>query len=244
MGDASSLGSIPLLALLLLWVALRSPKTEDAPKESEGIAAEASAERQRLEAAATAESASREAEARAAKDKQATQMRAERERREAAERARQEAERSKLQAERDSFLRSTRMAAPDFILNARLDFEREYRASGGEAMFGQEMSPLVCFGYRVGKTNGRSETERRAILAYAIVADLDVTLPFLPVAYRREWGGPLSATRFNRVLHHLDNMADLREGRRSFEVAVSHWRADASWFRAQQRPVMEKYRGI
>ena len=244
MGDASSLGSIPLLALLLLWVALRSPKTEDAPKESEGIAAEASAERQRLEAAATAESASREAEARAAKDKQAAQMRAERERREAAERARQEAERSKLQAERDSFLRSTRMAAPDFILNARLDFEREYRASGGEAMFGQEMSPLVCFGYRVGKTNGRSETERRAILAYAIVADLDVTLPFLPVAYRREWGGPLSATRFNRVLHHLDNMADLREGRRSFEVAVSHWRADASWFRAQQRPVMEKYRGI
>lgn len=243
MGDVSNLGSIPLLALLLLWFLLRSPKTEDAPKESAGLAAEARAKRQRLEAEAAAESASREAEARAARDKEAAKIRAERERREAAERARQEAERSKLQAERDSFLRSTRMAAPDFILNARLDFEREYRASGGEGIFGHEMSPLVCFGYRVGRTNGRNETERRAILAYAIVADLDVTLPFLPVAYRREWGGPLSSTRFNRILHHLDNMADLREGRRSFEVAVSHWRADASWFRTQQRPLVEKYRG-
>lgn len=244
MGDGSVLSSIPFLALLLLWVLLRSPKTEDGPEESEGPAAEARAKRQRLEAEAAAERASREAEARAERDKQAEKMRAERERREATERARQEAERSKLQAERDSFLRSSRLAAPDFILHARLDFEREYRASGGEGMFGQEMSPLVCFGYRVGKTNGRNETERRAILAYAIVADLDVTLPFLPVAYRREWGGPLSSTRLNRILHHLDNMADLREGRRSFEVAVSHWRADASWFRAQQRPLVEKYRGV
>jgi len=27
------------------------------------------------------------------------------------------------------------------------------------------MSPLVCFGYRVGVTNGRPEHERHAILA-------------------------------------------------------------------------------
>lgn len=244
MGNGTILLLILLGALLLLWLLVWAPKAKLAREEAERIASVARAERRRLEAEAAAESASREAEARAAKDKQAAKMRAERERREAVERARDVAERSKLQAERDSFLRSTRMAAPDFILNARLDFEREYRASGGEGIFGHEMSPLVCFGYRVGRTNGRNETERRAILAYAIVADLDVTLPFLPVAYRREWGGPLSSTRFNRILHHLDNMADLREGRRSFEVAVSHWRADASWFRAQQRPVMEKYRGI
>lgn len=244
MGNGAILILILLVALFLVWLLMWAPKAKLAREEAERIASVARAEQRRLEAEAVAERARQEAEARAARDKQATKMRAERERREAAERARQEAERSKLQAERDSFLRSIRMAAPDFILNARLDFEREYRASGGEGMFGQEMSPLVCFGYRVGKTNGRSETERRAILAYAIVADLDVTLPFLPVAYRREWGGPLSDTRFNRIFHHLDNMADLREGRRSFEVAVSHWRADASWFRTQQRPLVEKYRGI
>ena len=170
--------------------------------------------------------------------------REERERLAAEARARREAELAKLKAERDDLLKSIRTRAPDFILNARLDFEREYRASGGDGVFGQEMSPLVCFGYRVGKTNGRSETERRAILDYAIAADLDATLPFLPKNYRLEWGGPLSAARFNRILHHLNNMADLRDGRRNFDVAVSHWRNDASWFQRQQRPLVEKYRDL
>ena len=111
-------------------------------------------------------------------------------------------------------------------------------------MFGQEMSPLVCFGYRVGKTKGRTEVERRAILEYAVAADYDTTLPFLPPSYRNDWGGPLSVARFNRIYQHLSNMADLRDNRRNFEVAVSHWRADASWFNMQQRPRVEKYRAI
>ncbi len=170
--------------------------------------------------------------------------REERERLAAEARARREAELAKLKAERDDLLKSIRTRAPDFILNARLDFEREYRASGGDGVFGQEMSPLVCFGYRVGKTNGRSETERRAILDYAIAADLDATLPFLPKSYRLEWGGPLSAARFNRILHHLNNMADLRDSRRNFDVAVSHWRNDASWFQRQQGSLVEKYRDL
>ena len=170
--------------------------------------------------------------------------REERERLEAEARARREAELAKLKAERDDLLKSIRSRAPDFILNARLDFEREYRASGGDGVFGQEMSPLVCFGYRVGKTNGRSETERRTILDYAIAADLDAALPFLPKSYRLEWGGPLSPARFNRILHHLNNMADLRDNRRNFDVAVSHWRNDASWFQRQQRSLVEKYRDL
>jgi hypothetical protein len=170
--------------------------------------------------------------------------RAERERREADERARREAERTQLQSERDNLLKSIRSGAPDFILKARLEFEREYRTKGGEGMFGQEMSPLVCFGYRVGKTNGRAEGERRAILEYSIAADYDMTLPFLPASYRNDWGSPLSVTRFNRIYQHLNNMADLRDGRRNFEVAVSHWRTDASWFHTQQRPRAEKYRAI
>lgn len=174
----------------------------------------------------------------------AKEARAERQRREAEERARREAERQRLRGERDDLLRSIRSKAPDFILKARLEFEREYRSSGGEGMFGQEMSPLVCFGYRVGKTNGRTETERRAILEYAVAADYDVTLPFLPASYREDWGSPLSVTRFNRIYQHLNNMADLRDGRRNLEVAVSHWRADASWFQMQQRPRVEKFRGL
>jgi hypothetical protein len=174
----------------------------------------------------------------------AKEARAERQRREAEERARREADRARLRGERDDLLRSIRAKAPDFILRARLEFEREYRSSGGDGMFGQEMSPLVCFGYRVGVTNGRTETERRAILEYAVAADYDATLPFLPTSYREDWGGPLSVTRFNRIYLHLKNMADLRDGRRNFEVAVSHWRADASWFQMQQRPRVEKFLGL
>ena len=175
---------------------------------------------------------------------QAKEARVERERREAEKRARREAERAQLEAEREALLKSIRTGAPDFILKARLEFEREYRSKGGGGMFGQEMSPLVCFGYRVGKTAGRTESERRSILEYAVAADYDTTLPFLPAAYRNDWGSPLSVTRFNRIYQHLNNMADLRDGRRNFEVAVSHWRADASWFHSQMRPKVEKYRAI
>ncbi len=175
---------------------------------------------------------------------QAKEARVERERREAENRARREAERAQLEAEREALLKSIRNGAPDFIMKARLEFEREFRSKGGEGMFGQEMSPLVCFGYRVGKTAGRTEAERRTILEYAVAADYGTTLPFLPASYRSDWGSPLSVTRFNRIYQHLNNMADLRDGRRNFEVAVSHWRADASWFHTQMRPKVEKYRAI
>lgn len=175
---------------------------------------------------------------------QTKEARAEKARREAQEREKRDAERSRLKAEREALLKGIRTGAPDFILKARLEFEREYRSNRGEGLFGQEMSPLVCFGYRVGKTAGRTESERRTILEYAMAADYDVTLPFLPISYRNEWGGPLSVTRFNRIHQHLNNMADLRDGRRNFEAAVSHWRADASWFHKNQRPRVEKYSAI
>lgn len=170
--------------------------------------------------------------------------RAERERRAAEEAARLAAQRARLNAELEDVLKKIRGKAPDFILKARLEFEREYRAGGGEGFFGQEMSPLVGFGYRVGTTNGRTEAERRVILEYAVAADLDATLPFLPKSYRDEWGAPLSLTRFNRIYTHLNSMADLRDGRRNFEVAVSHWRADASWFHLHLLQLVEKFRAV
>jgi hypothetical protein len=167
-----------------------------------------------------------------------------REKRAAEEAAQRAAERARLLLEREELLKSIRATAPDFILSARLEFEREYRAGGGEGQFGQEMSPLLCFGYRVGKTNGRTEHERQAILKYAMAADLNTSLPFLPSSYREEWGAPLTVARFNRVYQHICNMADLREGRRNFEVAVSHWRSDARWLRSKQVPLVEKFHAI
>lgn len=171
----------------------------------------------------------------------AKEARAERARLQAEERAKREANRLRLLQEREALLKRIRSSAPNFIMKASLEFEREYRSKGGEGVFGQEMSPLVCFGYRVGKTAGRTEKERQKILEYAVAADFDATLQFLPSSYRSEWGEPLSVTRFNRIYQHLNNMADLRQGRRNFEVAVSHWRSDASWFHSYQRPIVEKY---
>ena len=134
---------------------------------------------------------------------QAREARAERKRLAEEERVRLEAKREKLKSERDDLLRSERLGAPGFIIRESLDFEREYRSKGGDGSYGQEMSPLTCFGYRVGKTNGRVKTERQAILRFAIIADLDTTLSFLPASYRKEWGSPLSTTRLNRIYNHL-----------------------------------------
>lgn len=170
--------------------------------------------------------------------------REERERLAAEARAKREAEVQKLKIEREDLLRSIRSRAPKFILDARRDFEREYRAKGSGSLFGQEMSPLVCFGYRVGKTNGRTEAERRAILSYVMGADFEETLAFLPASYRHEWGGPLSTERFNRIVQHLRSLASLRDERPNFQVAVAHWRDDASWLFREQRPIVEKYRDL
>jgi len=167
--------------------------------------------------------------------------REERQRLEAERRAKREADLIKLRAERDELLNSILSKTPTFITSARRDFESEYRKNGGEGIFGQEMSPLVCFGYRVGTTKGRKQTDRQAILEYAVAADYDASLPFLPASYRDDWGGPLSITRYKRIYLHLKNLADLREGRRNYAVAVSHWRADAEWFQTQQRPRVEKF---
>jgi hypothetical protein len=54
------------------------------------------------------------------------------------------AEKEQREAECEALLKSIRYDAPDFILKARLEFERDYRSKGGEDMLGQEMSPLLC----------------------------------------------------------------------------------------------------
>ncbi|MDG2378171.1 MAG: hypothetical protein P8M29_04685, partial [Tateyamaria sp.] len=79
---------------------------------------------------------------------------------------------------------------------------------------------------------------------FAIIADLDTTLSFLPASYRKEWGSPLSTTRLNRIYNHLKSMADLRDGRRNFEVAVSDWRNDANWFKTDHKELVDRFRMV
>lgn len=149
-----------------------------------------------------------------------------------------------LAKDRDATLSSFRSEIPPFILKEKLAFERQYSANPSKAFFGQEMSPLVCFGYRVGRTNGRPAHERHAILKYALAADLDKALPFLPSRYRQDWGQPLTTARYVRMLDHLNGMADLRDRRANFEAAVDDWRLDASWLRTELYPIVIKYRYV
>jgi hypothetical protein len=142
-------------------------------------------------------------------------------------RAKREAEKKRLKKERDDYIKSVRINQPNFILQARIEFERAYKSSGGStSFFGQEKSPLACFGYVVGKTKGRKPAERKQIIEYTLCAEIP---DFFPTSYSSEWGTPLSATRFNKIHSHITSMADLRSNRPNFEVAVSDWRADAAW---------------
>ena len=81
---------------------------------------------------------------REAKEKENSRIRAEKERRQTEERARRTLEHEKLKAEKNELLKSIRSNVPGFILDARLEFKREYRAGKSVTSFGQEMSPLVC----------------------------------------------------------------------------------------------------
>ena len=127
----------------------------------------------------------------------------------------------------DMYLDELKKNKPGYILQAQIEFEREYRAAGGSSsFFGQEKSPLACYGYAVGKTNGRPVAERRAIIEFTLSAELP---SIFPDSYRRDWGEPMSRHRMNKIISHLSSLADLRSGRKNFEVAVQHWRDDASW---------------
>lgn len=159
----------------------------------------------------------------------------------AAEAQRVEA-RKQLGAEREKLVQTILCEVPGFVLNARSDFETEYRSKGGASFFGEEMSPLRCFGYRVGKTNGRSVTDRRAILTYCLAVDFYATLTFLPSTYLADWGAPMTIKRFNRIYQHLISRADIQDGRKTLALAVQQWRDDASWFYDAKIEDVQKFR--
>lgn len=139
--------------------------------------------------------------------------------------------------ERDSKI----LTKPPFVVKEAMEqFFREHRGSSSFSTdFGVEESPLTCFGYRVGKTNGRPEHQRNDILKYAIWGQIP---DFFPDYYRRAWGNPGTYKRYHKIIDHLNMLADQRDGRRNYEVAVSHWRRDVNWLRDSYQSLMNKIR--
>ena len=215
--DGSGLIIVLLILIgIVFWIVFLSPQAQE--KRAEQVRFEAE-ERQR--------GLKLEAEVRESQLKIESEEREKRLRVKAERRAKREAKEKRLKKERDDYIKSVRINQPNFILQARIEFERAYKSSGGStSFFGQEKSPLACFGYVVGKTKGRKPAERKQIIEYTLCAEIP---DFFPQSYSSEWGKPLSATRFNKINSHITSMADLRSNRPNFEVAVSDWRADVAW---------------
>ncbi|MDC0147096.1 hypothetical protein OAH94_07085 [Amylibacter sp.] len=148
-------------------------------------------------------------------------------------------EKKQKQDELNEYLNKIRINKPGYILKAQIEFEREYKSTKNLSdFFGVDRSPLSCFGYVVGKTKGRSAKDRKDILEYSLCAQIP---DYFPKDYINDWGNPFTLKRYNKIISHLTALADLRENRKNLEVAVSHWRADASWFSKSFHEKVRKY---
>ena len=102
-----------------------------------------------------------------------------------------------------------------------------------------ELSPLACFGYRVGKTNGLPEKTRREIIYYTWYAKIP---GIIPTEYAAQWGMPGTYKRYSKICSHLTMLAEQRQGRPNFEVAIKHWKADLNWFTGKHAELAANYR--
>lgn len=139
-------------------------------------------------------------------------------------RAREYAEKhTELEAKRS---REMQKPLPKHMERALSQFEVEYRQNPGVFKSLHEFSPLACFGYKVGKTNGLPDQMRHEIIYFTWYAEIPSVVPS---QYAREWGAPGTSKRFSKIRSHLAMLANQRRSRKGYEVAVSHWDSDVTW---------------
>lgn len=108
---------------------------------------------------------------------------------------------------------------PEFIKQSMANFE-----AGNFS--GEDLSPLSYVGYKAGKTANMADAERRQRLSVCFRLEIP---PSLPEKYSN-WGRPGTFMRLHKMQKHLSMLAGQRQGRRGYELAVSHWLSDQSWF--------------
>lgn len=160
------------------------------------------------------------------------QERLARERAEQEERERQRRETERLERERKKaaakkeFDGLVSKGMPRSVARAHREFMADNPFPKGRAWYGEDISPLTFYGYRVGKTRGLRQSDRREIIRYVLRARL--TDP-LAKTYQVNWGRPLSRQRRNAIIGHIDKLASQRGSRAGYEVAVAEWIADSDW---------------
>ena len=155
-----------------------------------------------------------------------------------------EAAQAKIFAEKQTALDASRFAemqkpTPKYIQQALSKFASDYKSNPGKFKSMNELSPLACFGYKVGKTSDLTEQQRREIIYFTWYA----TIPsIIPSAYANEWGQPGTYKRFAKIVSHISMLASLRASQKNLEVAVAHWTADAKWFESGYRGLAHQYK--
>ena len=130
----------------LIWLFILKPKAEESRIEWERQQTKALARQEKHQEEARIERERQQAKARIKRERLNAEARSKQERQKAAAKKREK----KSIEDKEQLLRKIRSTAPDFILKAKLEFEREFRSQTDQSFFGQEMSPLTCFGYWVG----------------------------------------------------------------------------------------------
>lgn len=167
------------------------------------------------------------------------QARKEEEERRERERQRLEEERRKArEAAKKEFDSLVSTGVPAGVQRSHREFLADNPLPKGQQWYGEDVSPLTYYGYRVGKTRGLRETERHEIIRYVLRARLGDPLA---ESYQRSWGRPLSRQRRSAICSHLDKLAAQRASRRNYEIAVAHWEADSNWTRTNQDAEISKF---
>ncbi|WP_411975682.1 hypothetical protein [Sulfitobacter faviae] len=167
------------------------------------------------------------------------QAREEEEERRERERQRLEEERRKArEAAKKEFDSLVTPGVPAGVQRTHRELLAENPLPKGQQWYGEDVSPLTYYGYRVGKTRGLRETERHEIIRYVMRARLGDPLA---VSYQRSWGRPLSSQRRSAICSHLSKLAAQRASRRNYETAVAHWQADRAWTRCREDAEISKF---
>jgi hypothetical protein len=127
---------------------------------------------------------------------------------------------------------------PIHMQSAFAEFEKEYRSHSGSFFNMNDFSPLTCFGYRVGKTNGVKEGIRREIIYFTWYANIPA---IIPRHYASTWGEPGTHKRYSKIIAHLSMLASQRRNRSSYDIAVSQWDADVEWFKSNYSSLAYQY---
>ncbi len=103
---------------------------------------------------------------------------------------------------------------------------------------GEDHSPIAYVGYKVGRTSGLPTWDRRRRLKICFKTAIPAEL----ATKYAEWGRPASYRRYVAMSRHLRMLADMRRHRRNYEIAVTEWEQDETWFRDELSNFAERLR--